>query len=462
MDTTRDPRVETLAPTIPGFRGRVLGPADPEFDQARRVANGAVDRRPALIARPLDAADVATALAFGRAGGLPIAVRAGGHNAAGHGTGDGVLVIDLSAMKGIEIDPVSRTAWVEAGVVAGELTRAAYAHGLAVPFGDTGSVGAAGITLGGGVGWLARKYGMTIDSLLAVELVTADGRRLVASEDENPDLFWALRGGGGNFGIATRLRYRLHPIGDVLFGDIVLPATRDILRRLVPTLLAAPDDLTAMPYVMAAPPDPSIPAELQGTLLLHLQVLWAGSPEEGERALAPLRALGPAVQDTVKLTPYPDVYPEHAPDPDAPPMGWAQRSAFIDAFDDAVIDIVERRLAEPTTPWALVQLRVLGGAVGRVAGDATAYGWRDRTILAWLITPYTDLANAAGHEAWTAAFQADLLRHGSGAYVNFMGDETADAVSTAYPATTWQRLRDIKRRYDPDNVFRSNHNVPPA
>ena len=357
-----------------------------------------------------------------------------------------MLVIDLSAMKGIEIDPVSRTAWVEAGVVAGELTRAAYAHGLAVPFGDTGSVGAAGITLGGGVGWLARKYGMTIDSLLAVELVTADGRRLVASEDENADLFWALRGGGGNFGIATRLRYRLHPIGDVLFGDIVLPATRDILRRLVPTLMAAPDDLTAMPYVMAAPPDPSIPAELQGTLLLHLQVLWAGSPEEGERALAPLRALGPAVQDTVKLTPYPDVYPEHAPDPDAPPMGWAQRSAFIDAFDDAVIDIVERRLAEPTTPWALVQLRVLGGAVGRVAGDATAYGWRDRTILAWLITPYTDLANAAGHEAWTAAFQADLLRHGSGAYVNFMGDETADAVSTAYPATTWQRLRAIKRR----------------
>ena len=221
--------------------------------------------------------------------------------------------------------------------------------------------------------------------------MTADGRRLVASDDENPDLFWALRGGGGNFGIATRLRYRLHPIGDVLFGDIVLPATRDILRRLVPTLLAAPDDLTAMPYVAAAPPDPSIPDELHGSLLLHLQVLWAGSPEDGERALAPLRALGPAVKDTVKLTPYPDVYPEHAPDPEAPPMGWACRSVFIDAFDDDVIEVVERRLAESTTPWALVQLRVLGGAVGRVALDATAYGWRDRTILAWLITPYTDL-----------------------------------------------------------------------
>ena len=439
----------------------MLGPADPEFDRARRVANGVIDRHPALIARPVDAADVASALAFGRAAGLRIAVRAGGHNAAGHSTGDGVLVIDLSAMKGIEIDPVSRTAWVESGVVAGELTRAASAHGLAVPFGDTGSVGAAGITLGGGIGWLARKYGMTIDSLLAAELVTADGRRLVASDDENPDLFWALRGGGGNFGIATRLRYRLHPIGDVLYGDIVLPATRDILRRLVPTLLAAPDDLTAMPYVAAAPPDPSIPDELQGALLLHLEVLWAGSPEEGERALAPLRALGPAVSDSVKLTPYPDVYPEHAPDPEAPPMGWALRTAFIDAFDDAVIDIVERRLAESTTPWALVQLRVLGGAVGRVAGDATAYGWRDRTILAWLITPYTDLPNAAWHEAWTADFQADLARHGSGAYVNFMGDEPA-AAATAYPAPTWDRLRAIKRRYDPDNVFRSNINIPPA
>jgi hypothetical protein len=279
-----------------------------------------------------------------------------------HWTGDGVLVIDLSAMKGIEIAPVSRTAWVESGVVAGELTRAASAHGLAVPFGDTGSVGAAGITLGGGVGWLARKYGMTIDSLLVAELVTADGRQLVASEDENPDLFWALRGGGGNFGIVTRLRYRLHPIGDVLHGDIVLPATRDILRRLVPALLAAPDDLTAMPYIASAPEEFSIPDQLRGALLLHLEVLWAGSPEEGERALAPLRALGPAVSDSVKLTPYPDVYPEHAPDPDAPPMGWAQRTVFIDAFDDAVIDIVERRLAESTTPWALVQLRVLGGA----------------------------------------------------------------------------------------------------
>lgn len=461
MDSSHDPRRGTLEPSIPGFLGRVLGPADPEFDRARRVANGVIDRHPALIARPLDAADVAGALAFGRAAGLRIAVRAGGHNAAGHGTGDGVLVVDLSAMKGIEIDPVARTVWVESGVVAGELTRAANEHGLAVPFGDTGSVGAAGITLGGGIGWLARKYGMTIDSLLAAELVTADGRRLVASEDESPDLFWALRGGGGNFGIVTRLRYRLHPIGDVLHGDIVLPATRDVLRRLVPTLLAAPDDLTAMPYVAAAPPDPSTPDELRATLLLHLQVLWAGSPEEGERALAPLRALAPAVEDTVTLKPYPEVYPDRAPDPDAPPMGWAMRSAFIDAFDDAVIDIVEHRLAEPTTPWALVQLRVLGGAVGRVAGDATAYGWRDRTVLAWLITPFTDLANAAGHEDWTADFQADLLRHGSGAYVNFMGNEPT-AAATAYPATTWDRLRAIKRRYDPDNVFRSNTNIPPA
>ena len=414
MDKTLDPRAASDEPRIAGFRGQIIAPGDPGFDGARRVANGAIDRHPALIVRPVDADDVVVGLAHARASGLPVAVRAGGHSGGGLSTGDGVMVIDLSSMKGIEIDPASRSAWVGAGVVAGELTRAAYVHGLAVPFGDTGSVGAAGITLGGGIGWLVRKYGLTIDSLLAAEVVTADGRQVAASEDEHADLFWALRGGGGNFGIVTRLRYRLHPIGDVLHGDIVLPATRDTLRRLVPALLAAPEDLTAMPYVMTAPPDPSIPEEHRGALLLYLQVLWAGAPADGEQALAPLRALGTPIKDTVVLTSYPDVYPDREPDPDAAPMAWASRSVFLDTVDDHVIGVVERRLAEAGAPFALVQLRVLGGAAGRVAGDATAYGWRDRTTLAWLITPYTDFADAARHEAWTAAFREDLRQHGSG------------------------------------------------
>ena len=243
----------------PGFRGRVISPDADDYDRARRVHNAAVDRHPALIVRPTDADDVALVVAHAQERGLPLVVRAGGHSMGGHSTGDGALLLDLSAMRDVEIDAVERTAWADAGVLAGEYTSATHALGLVTPFGDTGSVGVAGITLGGGVGWLVRKHGMTIDSLLAVEIVTADGRRRIASAVEEPDLFWAVRGAGANFGVVTRLQFRLHPLGNVLAGDILLPATRDVLRRLVPILLAAPDELTAMPTIMLAPEDPAIP-----------------------------------------------------------------------------------------------------------------------------------------------------------------------------------------------------------
>jgi FAD/FMN-containing dehydrogenase len=443
------------------FRGRVIAPDAAEYDRARRVHNAAVDRHPALIVRPTDADDVALAVAHAQDRGLPLVVRAGGHSMGGHSTGDGALLLDLSAMRGVEIDAVRRTAWADAGVLAGEYTSATHAQGLVTPFGDTGSVGVAGITLGGGVGWLVRKHGMTIDSLLAVEIVTADGRRRIASAVEDPDLFWAVRGAGANFGAVTRLQFRLHPLGTVLAGDILLPATRDVLRRLVPTLLAAPDELTAMPTIMLAPEDPAIPDAHRGRPVVYLSVVWSGPQDAGEPALAPLRALATPMSDSIVPKPYPDLFAPVDPD-EAPTWAISSRAVFLDALDDAMIDVLERRLPEPGAPRAIVQLRVLGGAMARVPGDATAFGWRDRAALLWLITPDKDISRAAPNEAWTAAFHAELPADGPATYLNFMGDEGADAVRDAYPTSSYARLRELKRRYDPDNVFRANHNIRPA
>jgi len=443
------------------FRGRVLAPGDRDYDHARRVHNAAADRHPALIVRPIDAEDVALVIAHARETGLPLIVRAGGHSMANHSTGDGALVLDLSAMHGIEIDVHSRTAWAEAGILAGEYTVATQEQGYVTPFGDTGSVGVAGITLGGGVGWLARKHGMTIDNLLAVEIVTADGRLRTVSADEEPDLFWAIRGAGANFGVVTRLQFRIHPLGDVLAGDIVLPATREVLRGLIPTLLAAPDELTAMPLVMLAPDDPAIPDEHRGRPAVYLSLVWSGSPDAGEQALAPLRALGSAITDTVAWKPYTDLFSPVDRD-QVGTWGVSSRALFVDAIDDAMIEVILRRLAHPSAPQALVQLRVFGGEMARVPSEATAFAWRDRPAILWLITPYEDLDRAAEHEAWTAAFHAELSVGDGATYVNFMGDEGADAVRGAYPASTYARLRDLKLRYDPDNLFRANHNIAPG
>ena len=444
----------------PGFRGRVILPDAPDYDRARRVHNASVDRHPALIVRPTDADDVARVVVHAQERGLPLVIRAGGHSMGGHGTGDGALVLDLSAMRGVEIDTDERTAWADAGVLAGEYTSATHALGLVTPFGDTGSVGVAGITLGGGVGWLVRKHGMAIDSLLAVEIVTADGRRRTASAIEEPDLFWGVRGAGANFGVVTRLQFRLHPLDNVLAGDILLPATRDVLRSLVPVLLAAPDELTAMPLIMLAPEDPAIPDQHRGRPVVSLSVAWSGPAGAGEPALAPLRALGSPISDTVTWQPYPALF--SPVDRDAEPTsGVSSRALFLDALDDPTIDVIERRLTEADAPRALVQLRVLGGAMARVPGDETAFGWRDRPALLWLITPYEEIGRAAANEAWTAAFYAELPASGAATYVNFMGAEDADAVRGAYPAPAYAHLRELKRRYDPDNIFRANHNIPP-
>ena len=319
--------------------GEVIAPSDDAYDAARTVFMGDVDRRPAMIVRPADADDVARVVSLARESGLELAVRSGGHSGAGHSVSDGGIVLDLSSLKKLEIDAEGRTAWAETGLTAGEYTLAAGKHGLATGFGDTGSVGIGGITLGGGVGYFARKHGLTIDDLLAADVVTADGRLLRADPETHPDLFWAIRGGGGNFGVATRLQFRLHPVGTVTGGMLVLPATPELIHAFIAEAEAAPDELSTIANVMPAPPMPFVPEEQHGQLVILAMLVHAGSVDAGERAVAPFRALAPPIADMVRPMPYPEIYP---PDEgDFHPTAVAH-TMFIDAVDRETAETIDR------------------------------------------------------------------------------------------------------------------------
>jgi FAD/FMN-containing dehydrogenase len=442
------------------FDGRVIAPDDPGYDQARGVFYGSFDRRPALIVRPTDAAEVATVVALARDSGLELAVRSGGHSLAGHSVSEGGIVLDLSAMRDLDIDAEARTAWAQTGLTAGEYTVAAGAHGLATGFGDTGSVGIGGLTLGGGVGYLVRKHGLTIDDLLAAELVTADGQVLRTDAETHPDLFWAIRGGGGNFGVATRFRYRLHPVDRVVGGMLLLPATAEVIAAFVAEAEAAPEELSAIANVMVAPPMPPIPEQAHGKLMVMALLCWAGEVEAGERAVARFRGLATPFADMVRPMPYPEIYQftEGGPGPDHE----AARSLFLDAVDGATAETIVEHLRTSTAPLAVAQLRVLGGAMARVPADATAFAHRGRRIMAALGAVWERPEEAATHQAWVTGFAAALRQGDPGVYVNFVGDEGQTRVREAYPGSTWERLAAVKRRYDPANLFRLNQNIPPA
>ncbi len=440
------------------IRGLVLDPASPEYEAARQVHNAAFDRHPALVVRPADALDVARAVDLATEADLPIAVRSGGHSLAGHGTGDGAVVIDLSSLKGLHIDPVRKLAWARPGLTAGEYTAATHEHGLATPFGDTASVGLGGLTLGGGIGWLVRKHGLTIDSLVSAELVTADGRLVTASANENPDLFWAIRGGGGNFGVVTRFQYRLHEVDMVTGGMLVLPATRDVLRGLVPIAAEAPDDLSLIAFVMHAPPLPFIPPEQVGRLVVMAMLVHVGDPDAGQAAVAPFLSLATPIADLVGPMPYPAIY-EFTKSGEARSAA-SLRSAFLPALTDASVDAILDHLEASTSPAAMVQLRVLGGAMAAVPSDATAFAFRDAPVMATIITPYE--GPAAPHEAWTTSLFEAIRPGAVGVYANFLGDEGEARIREAYPSPTYARLAEVKRRWDPDNRFRLNQNIRPA
>jgi FAD/FMN-containing dehydrogenase len=436
--------------------GRVIAPDDAGYDEARTVFPGGIDRRPAVIVRVADASDVSRVVSLARESGLELAVKSGGHSAAGHGTTDGGILLDLSEMKGLEIDAERRTAWAETGLTAGEYTTAAGAHGLATGFGDTGSVGIGGITLGGGVGYLVRKHGLTIDDLLAADVVTADGRLLRADAETHPDLFWAIRGGGGNFGVATRFLFRLHEVSTIVGGMLMLPATPDIIASFVAEAEAAPEELSTIAAVMKAPPMPFVPAEMRGQLVIMATLVYAG--EAGERAVAPFRALARPIADMVGPMRYPEIYP---PEEDGHHPVASARTMFVDSVDGRAAETIVERLRASTAPMAVAQIRVLGGAMARVPADATAFAHRGRRIMVNVAALHGRPDEAAAHEPWLRDFAAALDRGDGGAYVNFLGDEGQARVREAYPGASWDRLVEIKGRYDPTNLFRLNQNIPP-
>lgn len=441
------------------FNGRVIAPGDPEYDQARTVFYGAIDRRPMAVVRVKDAGDVARVVNIARETGLELAIRSGGHSAAGHSVTDGGIVLDLSDMKDLQIDVEGRTAWAETGLTAGEFTAAAGEHGLAVGFGDTGSVGLGGLTLGGGVGYLVRKHGLTVDSLLAAEVVTADGKLLYVDAENHPDLFWAIRGGGGNFGVATRFKFRLHELPAVVGGMLILPGTPDTIAGFIADAEAAPEELSTIANVMSAPPMPFLPEAAHGKLIIMAFLYYAGETEPGERALAPFRELAEPFADMLKPMRYPEIYPPE--EGEYHPIA-ASRTMFVDRIDRPVAELIVDRLQSSTAFMKVAQLRVLGGAMARIPAEATAFTHRSSRIMVNLAALYEKSEEKVTHEDWVDDFASALRQSDDGAYVNFLGDEGKGRVRAAYPGQTWERLVEIKERYDPTNLFRLNQNIPPA
>ena len=446
-------------------RGDLIQPDDPAYDAARRVYNAMHDRRPALIARPVDAADVAAAVSFARDQELPLAVRGGGHGVAGTGTNDGGLVIDLARMRSVRVDPDRRVARVEGGATWGDVDHATGAFGLATPGGIISTTGVGGLTLGGGFGHLTRRFGLSCDNLLSADVVTADGRFVVASEAHHPDLFWAIRGGGGNFGVVTSFEFRLHPLpsGDMVYGGPIfypVAAAADVLRFLRDFLAGAPRELSAFFAYLIAPPAPSIPEHLRGATLCALVCCWSGPVEEGERALAPIRAAAPVALDLAGPIPYPVL--NSRSDALLPPgLHHYWKSDFVGELTDAAIEVHTAHGPRVPNVVSTMHLYPLDGAVHDVPPDATAFGYRDVSFVHIVAGTDADPANMPAHTAWVRDYWSALHPHAAGGgYVNFLMAEGQDRVRAAYRGN-YARLVAAKRTWDPGNLFRLNQNIRP-
>jgi FAD/FMN-containing dehydrogenase len=441
------------------IKGRIILPEDAYYDEARTVFPGGIDHRPAVIVRVADAADVSQVISLARETGLELSVFSGGHSSAGYGVTDGGIMLDLRDMRKLEIDAEARTAWAETGLTAGEYTTSADAYGLATGFGDTGSVGIGGLTLGGGIGYLVRKHGMAIDNLLSAEVVTADGQLRRADAENHPDLFWAIRGGGGNFGVATRFQFRLHPLDTILGGMLLLPATPEVIAGFIAEAESAPEELSTIANIMPAPPMPFLPAEHHGKLIVLAMMVYAGAPEAGERVVAPFRKLAHPLADLIRPMRYPEMFPQE--EGQYHPTAVAH-TMFVEWIDRAAAETIVDYLQRSDAAMRVAQLRVLGGAMARVPNDATAFAHRQSRIMVNLAAFYTGPGERVARQAWITDFAAALDQGDSGAYVNFLGDEGANRVRAAYPGSTWERLQQIKARYDPTNLFRLNQNIPPS
>ncbi len=445
------------AVNIAGLHGRTIIQSDPDYDEARSTFFGGVDRHPKLIARVADASDVSRVISYARENGFELAVRSGGHSPVGHCVSDGGIVLDLKDMKAIDIDVEGRTAWAQTGLTAAEYSAAAGVHGLGTGFGDTGSVGIGGLTVGGGIGYLVRKHGLTIDDLLAAEVVTADGEILKVDAKAHPDLFWAIRGGGGNFGVATRFRLRLHPVDPLVGGMLMLPATADVIHSFIALSEKAPEELSGIVNVMPAPPMPFVPAEHHGRIVIFALMAYAGAVDEGQRVLAPFRSLAEPLADMIQPMPYREIYPPD--DPSYHPIG-STRTMFVDAIDRDSCEAIMERVTARAPAFGVAQLRVLGGAMARVAADATAFAHRDRRFMVNVAALY-EPADAAAGKSWVTGLAAALRRGDDAPYVNFLAEDGPARIRDAYPGRTWDRLVGIKRKYDPTNLFRLNQNIAP-
>ncbi len=464
-----EPDKEATVLEIDGFRGQLITVDHPDYHAARAVWNGVIDRRPRLIARCTGIADVVTAVRFARDHDLEIAVRGGGHNVAGTAVCDDGIVIDLSTMRAVWVDPTGRTAWVQGGAVWADLDHETQAHGLATTGGIVGHTGVAGLTLGGGIGWLMRKHGLTVDNLLAAEVVTAEGSIVRASADEHPDLFWALRGGGGNFGVVTSFRFALHPVGPtVVAGPVFWAAddTIDVLRFYRDFAAESPDELGLVVRLGTVPPLPVIPEELHGRPAIAVACCYAGAVEDGERAVLPLRRFASPLIDLVAPKPY--VAHQGGLD-DTVPHGWHYywKSANLAGLSDDTVAVIADHAYTANSPRSYVVMFHMGGAVARVANDATAYSGRDvahniNIDAAWL--PHESVEDAAAEMAWARRFLQALQPHRApGVYINFLdSDDGTERVREAYGDQIYRRLAEVKAKYDPDNVFHHNKNIRPG
>jgi FAD/FMN-containing dehydrogenase len=456
----------SAAPSIPRFNGTLIGPDDDGYEAARQVVNKMIDKRPALIARCESVQDVAAALAYARSEDLEVAVRAGSHSSPGFSTTDGGLVIDLSPLKAIHVDPARRVAWVQPGVLWGELDAATQEHGLAVTGGRVSSTGVAGFTIGSGSGWLERKMGLAADNLRAARVLTADGAIVKASETENADLFWALRGGGGNFGIVVEFEFALRPVGPIVLGGMLLwPRDRahEVMQTYRDLMIDAPDSLCGGIVLMSAPPLPMVPRELQGRPAVGVLVLYAGAPDRGAAHIAPLRALNPTV-DAVQPMPYTALQSMIDGPEDKIPLRGYYRFSFIDRLTDGCLDTILASTNSAPSLLSGVLLQPLGGAFGRVGAMETALGHRDAEwgiqVLAQWLEPEKDTANRNWVRAFTDALSPWARPAG---FPNFIADAgDSEAVRAAYGAERHARLVEAKDRWDPDNVFRLNHNIEPS
>ncbi|MFD9126467.1 FAD-binding oxidoreductase [Kitasatospora sp. NPDC059571] len=451
--------IEELAGLV---RGGVVAPGDGDYDEARRVYNAMIDRKPAAVVHCANAGDVIAAVDFARGSGLPLAVRGGSHSVPGYGTCDGGVVADLTGMRSVRVDPVRRTARVEGGATLGDLNAATYAFGLAVTGGIISTTGVGGLTLGGGFGYLARKLGLTCDNLLSADVVTADGRFRVVNDKEEPDLFWALRGGSGNFGVVTSFEFRLSPVKDIVGGPALyeLEHAAAILRRYREYIVDAPEELGVFPGFQIAPPLPFIPEDRHGEPFVLQVFCWSGPPEEAEAAFRPLREVAPPVAEMIGPMPYPTL--NSAFDALVPPgLQHYWKGVFsTELTDDAIAAHLEHGPKVPSVN-STMHIYPINGACHRVPPEATAFAHREATFATVIAGMWPDPAENAANIAWVRDYYDAIAPHSeAGGYVNFMSDDDQQRAADNYGAS-YRRLVEVKRAYDPGNLFRVNHNIRP-